>query len=67
MTIFIPADRLVSEVLTSKKIYKYSEFLPGKIIFRDGNFAEGKFNYNYLSGEIELKERIQPRQRSNKC
>jgi hypothetical protein len=54
LTIFIPADRLVSEVLTPKKIYKYSEFLPGKIFFRDGNFAEGKFNYNYLNGEIEF-------------
>lgn len=54
MTIFIPADRLVSEVLTPKKIYKYPEFLPGKIFFRDGNFANEKFNYNYLNGEIEF-------------
>jgi hypothetical protein len=54
LMIFIPADRLVSEVLTPKKIYKYSEFLPGKIFFRDGKFAESKFNYNYLNGEIEF-------------
>jgi hypothetical protein len=57
LTIFIPADRLVSDVLTPKKMYKYDGFLPGKIFFRDGNFAEGKFNYNYLNGEIEFIEK----------
>ena len=54
LTIFIAADRPIEEVLTPKKIYKYAEFVPGKIFFRDGNFAEGKFNYNYLNGEIEF-------------
>jgi hypothetical protein len=54
LTIFLPADRLVSEVLTPKKIYKYPDFIPGKIFFRDGNFSEGKFNYNYLNGEMEF-------------
>jgi hypothetical protein len=54
LTIFIAADRLVSEVLTSKKIYKYPDFIPGKILFRDGTFADGNFNYNYLNGEIEF-------------
>jgi hypothetical protein len=57
LTIFISADQQVSEVLTPKKIYKYSEFQPGRIIFRDGTFADDKFNYNYLNGEIEFIHR----------
>jgi uncharacterized protein (UPF0216 family) len=57
LTIFIAADREVSEVLTPQKIYKYSEFKAGKIIFRDGSFAENNFNYNYLNREIEFIEK----------
>jgi hypothetical protein len=57
LTIFISADQQVSEVLTPKRIYKYSEFKPGRIIFRDGTFADDKFNYNYLNGEIEFIQR----------
>ena len=54
LTIFIGADRNVSEVLTPNKIYKYPDFLPGRILFRNGTVADGKFNYNYLNGEIEF-------------
>ena len=57
LRIFISADQQVAEVLTPKKIYKYSEFKPGRIIFRDGTFATDKFNYNYLNGEIEFIQR----------
>jgi hypothetical protein len=57
LTIFISADQQVSEVLTPKKIYKYAEFKPGRIIFRDGTFADDKFNYNFLNGEIEFIQR----------
>ena len=56
LTIFIGADQNVSEVLTPKKIYKYPGFKPGKIFFKDGSFANGTFNYNYLNGEIEFAQ-----------
>lgn len=54
LTIFIPSDRQASEILTPQKIYKYSAFKPGRIIFRDGTFSDDKFNYNYLTKEIEF-------------
>lgn len=54
LTIFIPSDSVVSQVLTPKKIYKYPVFLPGKILFRDGTIAADKLNYNFLNGEIEF-------------
>lgn len=57
LTIFISADQQVSEVLTPKRIYKYSEFKPGRIIFKDETFADDKFNYNYVNGEIEFIQR----------
>jgi hypothetical protein len=57
LTIFISADQQVSEVLTPKNIYKYSDFKPGRIVFRDGTIADDKFNYNYLNGEIEFIKR----------
>jgi hypothetical protein len=54
LTIFISADQQVSEVLTPKKFYKYRDFKPGRIMFRDGSIADNNFNYNYLNGEIEF-------------
>lgn len=57
LIIFISADRQVAEILTPQKIYKYSEFKPGRIVFRDGTFADNKFNYNYLNREIEFINR----------
>lgn len=57
LTIFISADQQVSDVLTPKKIYKYPEFKPGRITFRDGSVANDRFNYNYLNGEIEFIQR----------
>ena len=50
----IKAGQVISEVLTPEKIYKYPEFLRGKIIFRDEKSTEALLNYNYLNGEIEF-------------
>lgn len=57
LKIFIGADQHVSDVLTPQKIYKYAEFKPGRITFRDGSVANDRFNYNYLNGEIEFIQR----------
>ena len=53
-TIFIAADKNVSEVLTPEKIYHYPQFTNGKIFFRDGTTSQARLNYNYLNGEIEF-------------
>ena len=53
-TIFIAADKTVSEVLTPQKIYHYPQFINGKIFFRNGTTSEASLNYNYLNGEIEF-------------
>jgi hypothetical protein len=56
--IFIKADQVISDVLTPEKIYEYSKFTPGKIIFRDHTSTTASLNYNYLSGEIEFINQV---------
>lgn len=53
-TIFIAADQYVSEVATPEKIYHYSNFIAGKIFFRNNTVSDARLNYNYLNGEIEF-------------
>ncbi len=53
-TIFIPADENVSNVLTPQKIFRYPEFINGKIFFKNGTMTQALLNYNYLIGEIEF-------------
>ena len=53
-TIFIAAGQEVSEVLTPQKIYRYPQFINGKIIFRNSSTSQALLNYNYLIGEIEF-------------
>lgn len=53
-SIFIAAGKEISEVLTPQKIYRYPQFINGKIIFRNGHTSQALLNYNYLIGEIEF-------------
>ena len=52
--ILIKSDQLISDVLTTEKIYQYPKFSRGKIIFRDHRSTEAMLNYNYLNSEIEF-------------
>ncbi len=52
--IFIAAGEDVSEVLTPNKIFRYPQFINGKILFRNGSTSQALLNYNYLMGEIEF-------------
>jgi hypothetical protein len=42
------------EVLTFNQIYSYPKFIDGTVYFRDGKTANGKFNYNAVTGEIQF-------------
>ena len=52
--LFIPAGRSISEVATPQKIYRFPNFIKGKIYFRDSRVTAGNLNYNYLIGELEF-------------
>ncbi len=52
--IFVEAGKSFSEVLTPGQIYRYPDFITGKVFFRDGSFSESKLNYNFFNGEIEF-------------
>jgi hypothetical protein len=50
--IFIEAGNRFSDVVTPQMLYRYNEFKPGRILFRDGVIMESKLNYNLFNGEI---------------
>ena len=54
MRIFVEAGKSFSEVITPNQIYRYPNFLIGRVFFRDGSFSESKLNYNFFNGEIEF-------------
>lgn len=51
---FIPAGHSILEKLTPAKQFKYPEFRPGTVLFKDGTSASSNLNYSYLSGEVEF-------------
>lgn len=44
------------EVLTFDQIYRYPKFTDGTVFFKDGKTANGRFNYNVVTGEIQFLE-----------
>ena len=44
----VKADQEINQVFTIKDIYRYEQFLLGKVQFRDGTSAEAKMNYHKL-------------------
>lgn len=48
----VKADQQMSEVFTVKDLYRYEQFVLGKVLFRDGTIAEAKLNYNKLFGQM---------------
>jgi hypothetical protein len=52
--LFIPAGKSIADVATTEKIYRFPNFMKGKVYFRDGRINSGNLNYNYLNGEVEF-------------
>jgi hypothetical protein len=52
--IIVKAGTKLTDYIPARERYLYSEFIPGKILFKNGMYSERKFNYNYLAGEIEF-------------
>lgn len=44
----VKADQEMNQVFTVKDLYRYEQFLSGKVQFRDGTSAEARMNYNKL-------------------
>ena len=52
--IFIETGHVISDILTPDKIYRFPQFVNGKVFFRDGSLSEARLNYNYINAEIEF-------------
>ena len=52
--ITVKAGMKVRDAFTVSEIYMYSEFIPGRIFFKNGKIADKDLNYNYLAGEMEF-------------
>jgi hypothetical protein len=48
----VQADQEINQVFTVKDLYRYPQFMPGRVLFRDGSLAEGLFNYNKLFEQV---------------
>ncbi|HUX97379.1 MAG TPA: hypothetical protein VMV47_16715 [Bacteroidales bacterium] len=46
--------------------YMYSEFIPGRIIHRNGGHSDRNLNYNYVAGEVEFIQRTDTLSIANK-
>lgn len=52
--ITVKAGTAVIEYFPVQVRYRYPDFLAGQVQFNDGNVNAGRFNYNFLSGEMEF-------------
>ena len=48
----VNAGSRIDEAIPAKDLYEYSEFLIGKVIFRDGRVVEARMNYNRFTDEM---------------
>lgn len=44
----------VKDVVPSKEIFQYPDFVQGVVVFKDGTSAPGRLNYNLLVAEIQF-------------
>ena len=51
--IVVKAHTKVSDYIPKKEQYRFKEFLPGQVVFKNGNTRDLELNYNILYGEIE--------------
>ncbi|MEI9946310.1 MAG: hypothetical protein WDN26_19075 [Chitinophagaceae bacterium] len=52
--VLIPAGNSILQILTPAKQFKYPQFRPGKVMFKDGSIASAQLNYSFLTGEVEF-------------
>lgn len=52
--ITVKAGTKVADYFPVSVRYRYPDFTPGKLIYRNGNVSDASFNYNLLPGEIEF-------------
>lgn len=52
--ITVKAGTAVIEYFPVQVRYRYPDFLAGQVQFNNGNVSTGRFNYNFLSGEMEF-------------
>ena len=65
-TITVKAGTSLLDYFSVSEIYLYPEFIVGKAIMKTGVFSERKFNYNFLSGEIQFLEKSDTLEINNK-
>jgi hypothetical protein len=52
--IVVKAHTKVSDYFPVKEQYRYKDFLPGKVVFKNGIIQDMNLNYNFLYGAIEF-------------
>ncbi len=55
--IIVKAGTKLYDYFAVSERYLYSEFIPGRVMFRNGVHSDRKLNYNFLAGEIEFIQR----------
>ena len=53
-SVTVKAGTRVIDYFPFAERYRYPVFTEGKVIFKNGNIFPGKFNYNFLSGEMQF-------------
>jgi|GEM_PF-389725 len=53
-TVTVKAGTRIKDYFTHSDMYRYPEFIQGKVSFRDGNSTVVKLNYCILSGEMQF-------------
>lgn len=52
--ITVKAGTKILDYFPVKERYRYPDFSVGQLMFKNGNFSYGRFNYNFLMGEMEF-------------
>ena len=52
--IVVKAGTKLLDYFTTEERYMYSEFIPGRIMLRNGIYSDRILNYNYVAGEMEF-------------
>ena len=56
-SITVSAGMRLKDCITLSDIYRYPDFINGKVIYKNDAFSKAKLNYNYLNGEIEFLQK----------
>ena len=50
----VRAGESIEETLGDSVIYRYPQFMPGLVYFRDGSISQGALNLNFVNGEMQF-------------